>query len=113
MPLVMPPLSTERLVIRPFTRDDLDDVVRLFDVELAGASMGNEGVMRREQRQAWLEWLVLGYEQLAHLFQPPFGERAIVLASTGALIGACGLVPCLDQFERIPGLGAPGVAPTG
>jgi ribosomal-protein-alanine N-acetyltransferase len=107
MSLVMPALKTQRLVIRPFVREDLDALVRLFDVELADASMGNEGPQRREGRKEWLEWTLLGYGQLAHLLQPPYGDRAIVLADTGALIGACGLVPCLDEFDRIPGLHAP------
>ncbi len=113
MSLAMPPLRTPRLLIRPFTRGDLEDVIRLFDHELADASTGGQGAMGPDERRDWLEWLILGYRQLAHLFQPPYGERAIVLADTGALIGACGLVPCLDEFDRIPGLRSPGAASTG
>jgi RimJ/RimL family protein N-acetyltransferase len=109
----MPELRTERLVIRPFVHEDLDAVFRLYDVELADASMGNEGSQPREVRKEWLEWTLQGYGQLSHLYQPPYGDRAIVLASTGVLIGACGLVPCLDEYDRIPGLGATEAPPTG
>jgi RimJ/RimL family protein N-acetyltransferase len=102
----MPILRTGRLVIRPFVREDLDAVFQLYDVELADASMGNAGAQLREDRKVWLEWTLQGYRQLDHLYQPPYGDRAIVLADTGALIGACGFVPCLDEFDRIPGLRA-------
>ncbi|MDY7225666.1 GNAT family N-acetyltransferase [Hyalangium rubrum] len=113
MSRAMPELRTERLLIRPFVREDLDAVFRLFDVELADANMGNEGPQRREGRKAWLEWTLLGYDQQAHLLQPPYGDRAIVLADTGAFVGACGLVACLDEFDRIPGLRPAGTLPTG
>jgi ribosomal-protein-alanine N-acetyltransferase len=51
-----------------------------------------------------LEWTILGYEQLAKLHQPPYGDRAIVLKRTGELVGACGFSPCLAPFERLPSL---------
>jgi len=38
------------------------------------------------------------------MFQPPYGDRAIVLKRTNDVIGAVGLVPCFDAFEQIPGL---------
>jgi ribosomal-protein-alanine N-acetyltransferase len=113
MSRAMPTLRTERLIIRPFVQEDLDTVLRLYDVELAHASMGNAGAQLREGRKAWLEWTIQGYSQLAHLYQPPYGDRAIVLAGTGVLIGACGLVPYLDEFDRIPGLRATQAPPTG
>jgi [ribosomal protein S5]-alanine N-acetyltransferase len=57
-----------------------------------------------DERAAWLQWTVLNYVQLAQLYQPPYGERAVVHKATGKLIGACGFVPCLDAFEQLPGL---------
>jgi RimJ/RimL family protein N-acetyltransferase len=38
------------------------------------------------------------------MFQPPYGDRAVVLKDTNAVIGAVGIVPCFDVFEQIPGL---------
>src|SRR5262249_46805939 len=94
----LPPLGTARLVIRPFCRDDLHAVHHLLDVELAEADFGTEGVKSRAERERWLTWTELAYEELAKLHQPPYGERAVVLKQSGAVIGAVGLVPCLDAF---------------
>lgn len=98
----MPTLETERLIIRPFALSDLDAVHHLLDLEQADAETGTAGAQTREQRQAWLEWSVLNYAQLAWMFQPPYGDRAMVLKSSGELIGACGYVPALGPFGLLP-----------
>ncbi|HVA88647.1 MAG TPA: GNAT family N-acetyltransferase [Chloroflexota bacterium] len=100
----IPPLETDRLVIRPFVMDDLDTIHRILDVELAEAETGAEGAKTRDERTAWLRWTTLAYEELARLNQPPYGERAIALRGTGEVIGACGYVPCLDAFGQISAL---------
>src|SRR5438046_2921294 len=79
---VIPQLETERLAIRPFAMGDLEDVCRLF------ASAGADAAASAGEWEQWLRWTVLGYEQLSRLHQPPYGERAVVLRSTGVLIGA-------------------------
>ncbi len=98
----VPPLETERLIIRPFTMDDLEDVHQMLDVDLADVDFGSEGEKALHERQQWLQWTVMGYEELAKLYQPPYGERAVILKQTGQLIGACGFVPCLNVFEQLP-----------
>jgi RimJ/RimL family protein N-acetyltransferase len=98
----MPTLETPRLVIRPFAMNDLDRIHRILDVEWREAEFGTEGVQTLHERAQWLQWTVLSYTQLAKLYQPPYGERAIVHKQTGQLIGACGFVPCLDDFEQVP-----------
>jgi RimJ/RimL family protein N-acetyltransferase len=110
MALQMPILETERLRIRPFNLGDIDDVHRVLDVELAESDFGSEGAMTREQREHWLLWTTLNYEEMARLYQPPYGERAVVLKDTGDLVGAIGNVPCLDAFGQLPGLSS---APSG
>ena len=98
----VPPLETERLIIRPFTVDDLDDVHQLLDVDLHDADFGSEGATTRDERQKWLEWTVMSYEELAKLYQPPYGDRAVVLKATGQVIGACGYVPSFGPFGQLP-----------
>jgi len=102
----MPPIENTRLLIRPFTPDDLTAIHHILDIELADAEVGTTGTQTRDARESWLRWTILGYEQYAALYQPPYGERAIVLKDTGQVIGACGYVPCLDQFDRLPSLRA-------
>lgn len=98
----VPPLETERLIIRPFTMDDLEDVHQMLDVDLVDVDFGSEGEKALHERQQWLQWTVMSYEELAKLYQPPYGERAVTLKETGQLIGACGFVPCLNVFEQLP-----------
>jgi RimJ/RimL family protein N-acetyltransferase len=99
------------LVVRPFVLDDRG-VHTLLDRELADANVGTEGSVGRAERRRWLEWTVLGYQQLAYLRQPPYGDRAIVLRATDELVGACGYVPCLMPFGQLPGLAPLGGQPT-
>jgi len=84
--------------------DDLQPIHRILDVELREAELGTAGVQTLHERAQWLQWTVLSYTQLAQLYQPPYGERAVVHKQTGQLIGACGFVPCLDAFEQFPAL---------
>ena len=102
--LFMPALETERLNIRPFAMGDLDDIHYILDIELSDVDFGSEGAKTVKTRQQWLEWTIMSYEQLARLYQPPYGERAVVLKRTGQLIGAVGFVPCLAPFGQLPSL---------
>lgn len=100
----MPTLETARLTIRPFVSGDLADVQRLLDVELAAADTADSGARGLDARRRWLTWTVMGYEELAELRQPPYGDRAVILRASGALIGACGYVPGLAPFGQVPTL---------
>ena len=57
--------------------------------------------MGLDERRGWLTWTTLGYEYLATLHQPPYGERAVAERASGRVIGAVGYVPLLDQFGRL------------
>jgi hypothetical protein len=63
------------------------------------------------ERQRWLQWTVLGYEMFATLGQPHYGERAVTLKETGEIIGAVGIVPYLDTFNRVAAFKRPSDAP--
>jgi ribosomal-protein-alanine N-acetyltransferase len=90
----IPILETERLLIRELTMDDLESINNVLN-----KSFGWE--IPIGERQRWLQWTVLGYEMFSMLDQPHYGERGIVLKETGEIIGAVGIVPYLDTFNKI------------
>lgn len=90
----IPTLETERLTIRELTMDDLESINNVLN-----KSFGWD--MPISERQRWLQWTVLGYEMFSILEQPHYGERAIVLKETGEIIGAVGIVPYLDTFNKV------------
>lgn len=95
--MLMPTLETARLTIRPFQADDLAAALSLFGDDPAHI----------DRRRRWLLWAELNHEQLALLLQPPYGDRAVVLTSTGTLIGAAALVPSFMPFGLLPGWNPP------
>ncbi len=97
----MPILTTDRLIIRPFVMDDLERVYQIMDVDFSdGERVGNEAEAR-EERKAWLEWSIANHVQLGKMYQPPYGEKAIVLRDSDEVLGSCGLVPCLAPFSQL------------
>jgi RimJ/RimL family protein N-acetyltransferase len=105
-------LTTPRLLIRPFTLDDLPAVHQMLDRDPERNDPGSYGALSLEQRGDWLRWTVQSYAQLAWLHQPPYYDMAIDLRATGELIGACGYAPCLAEFGQLPSL-ADGQTPPG
>jgi RimJ/RimL family protein N-acetyltransferase len=90
----LPPITTPRLVIRPFVLDDFDAIHAALNSAF--------GEIPAEQRREWLNWSVMNEVALARMYQPPYGDRAIVLKDSNELIGAVGLVPAYGPFERLP-----------
>ena len=96
-------LQTSRLIIRAFQTSDLHAIHRILDLAFGdGTKIDDEQALN--ERREWLEWSRLSAEWLPKMFQPPYGDRAIVLKHTAEVIGAVALVPCFDAFEQIPGL---------
>lgn len=102
MRLDVPVLETDRLLVRPFTLADLDAAWQLIDGEIypeqPGAAPSSE---QRAERERWLQWTVLSYERLAALYQPPYGDRAVTLRTSGELIGVVGYTPCFHPFGQL------------
>ncbi|HSF83932.1 MAG TPA: GNAT family N-acetyltransferase [Anaerolineales bacterium] len=90
----IPTLETERLIIRELTMDDFESIHNVLN-----KSFGWE--MPIAERQRWLQWTVLGYEMFSMLELPHYGERAIVLKENGEIIGAVGIVPYLETFNKV------------
>jgi ribosomal-protein-alanine N-acetyltransferase len=101
MTTAMPVLETERLCVRPFVLEDLENA------HLVLSRAWDEPVGEIEetsrQREDWLRWTVAAYAGLEGVSQPPYGERAVTLRSTGQLLGAVGVVPSIGPFGRLPG----------
>jgi RimJ/RimL family protein N-acetyltransferase len=96
-------IETPRLIIRAFRPDDLHAIHRILDLTFGnGSKIDDEDALI--ERREWLEWSRLSVEWLPQMFQPPYGDRAVVLKGSHEVIGAVGLVPCFDVFEQIPGL---------
>jgi RimJ/RimL family protein N-acetyltransferase len=86
----MPPLETDRLLIRPFAEADQQAVAAILEAGPADAAT------ERYVRHGGLNAVVL-----AELGQPPLGDRAIELRETGELIGLAGLVPAFGPFHQL------------
>lgn len=99
----IPVLTTERLTIRPFIEGDLAPLHRISDMCFGDGTKADDAAAIEAGRRMHT-WRVLNEEMLAQLYQPPYGDRAIVLKATGELIGAVGLVPYIDAFNVIPAL---------
>jgi ribosomal-protein-alanine N-acetyltransferase len=96
-------LETERLIIRPFAPDDLDDIHRILNEAF--------GTVDYADRREWLAWAVLNPTALERLRQPPYGDRAVVLKASNTLIGSVGLVPSCGPFDKLPYFRARSVTP--
>jgi ribosomal-protein-alanine N-acetyltransferase len=101
MTTAMPVLETERLLIRPFTMDDLNDMHQVY-VDANWIDPDNTPEQELEARRKWLEWQVINYDALANLYQPPYGDRAVELKDTGVMIGSVGLVQSMGPFDLLP-----------
>lgn len=92
-------LDTERLIIQAFGPDDLEMIQRILTQTF------DDGLTLVE-RQAWLHWSQLNDEWFPKMHQTPYGDRAIVLKSSGDVIGSVGYVPVHAPFDQIPELRA-------
>jgi RimJ/RimL family protein N-acetyltransferase len=98
MPERIPPLQTEHLLVRELVMEDLDAIDRVLT-----ACFGSP--VPWAERERWLQWTVLGYEMFGMLDQPHYGERGIAHRQSGELIGAVGIVPYRDTFNRVESFG--------
>lgn len=90
----IPRLETDRLTIREYVLDDLDSRQELM-VEAFGFDVTLDDTF------SWLDWTVRNYAELANLYQPPYGDRAVVLKSSEVVIGSVGLVPSVVPWNLL------------
>lgn len=87
--MAAPRLETDRLELRPLTFDDLDDLASMFGDAEALRFWG--GALDRDRTRRWIERNLARYEA------DGFGRCAVVLRSTGELVGDCGLITTLVE----------------
>ncbi len=87
-------LETVRLRIRPFALDDLAAITAIMDEAF--------GAQPLAERRQWIEWSVRNYVALARMYQPPYGDYALVRKTDDALIGAVGYVQSYGPFGKLP-----------
>ena len=100
----MPKLKTDRLIIRPVYEDDFEAIYQ----HRRAIGWVDESQPEAEQRaevRHYTNWLSLNHTALARLYQPPYGDRAVVLRETNELIGMCGIVPYISDFSVFPSFG--------
>ena len=91
------PLHSERLVVRELTADDLDALAVVFADP--AVLWWEPAPYTREQTSVWLEATLRRYRE------DGCAEYAVVIASTGDLIGDCGPTYREIEGERLPELG--------
>lgn len=89
MPLPAP-LPTSRLLIRPF--DPAADLPGL-------PALPSDPLSDDEK---WLRWAVEYHDRVQKYYKPPRGDNALLLKSTGELVGLCGIIGCLIPYELMP-----------
>jgi RimJ/RimL family protein N-acetyltransferase/ubiquinone/menaquinone biosynthesis C-methylase UbiE len=97
----LPTLETERLSIRRFTLSDLPVIHQVYkDAGWVDEKLSDEQALALRRR--WLQWTIRNYDALADLYQPPYGDYAIVLKAENRVIGGVGLVPLVGPFGQLP-----------
>ena len=96
-------LRTERLLIRGFSDSDTAAIHRVLDLSFGDGSLVDDAAAL-EERRSWVAWQELNDRWFPRMLQAPYGDRAVVLAGSGELVGAVGLVPLVGPFDQLPGL---------
>jgi len=100
----LPILETERLRIRPFTLNDLDNVHNL-KVQIGWADERKTPAEQREYHRRYLNWNIENYWALVNLRQPPTGDRLIELKDSGRFVGACAIQNMWLPMGQLPSFG--------
>lgn len=85
------PLETDRLTLRPYTWDDLEDLARILGDPVGMVTMG--GAFDLDGTRSWIE------RNLQRQQQDGFSRYAVILGATGELVGDCGLITTSVEGE--------------
>lgn len=107
--MILPVLATERLRIRPFTPNDLDNAHQLY-TQIGWVDEEQTPAEQLATRHRYVQWNSLNHITLANLTQPPTGDRIVELKSSGEFVGACGIGALWLPMGQLPSFG--GQAPS-
>jgi RimJ/RimL family protein N-acetyltransferase len=79
-------LETERLILRQFTTDDADFILRLLNEPSFIRNIGDRGVRTQDDARAYIFRVTQSYEKNG------FGLYLVVLKESSESIGMCGLI---------------------
>jgi RimJ/RimL family protein N-acetyltransferase len=94
----MPDLHTERLIIRPVREEDAEAIFQ-HRRAIGWLDANQTEAEQRTNVNHHTKWLSMNHLALARLYQPPYGDRAVILRQTNELIGMCGIVPYIGDFS--------------
>ena len=81
----VPVLETKRLFIRPFQKEDIDQVIKQYEDDIA-TKFYSGGIKTLLEVKAYLKQTINYFEK-----NQPLGRRAIVLKDKDLVIGHCGV----------------------
>ena len=87
-------ITTERLILRKFNKNDLDDFSVIIGKDEIGKQLPKGEGYTRKEAEKWLENIKNIWED------KNYGTWAVIKKETGDLIGHCGLNP-VDELDEI------------
>ena len=90
-------IETNRLILREYTIDDLEDLYKILSDPITMAHYPKTYDL--EMTKYWIEWSINNYKKYG------FGLWAIILKENGKFIGDCGLTIQNIDNEQLPEIG--------
>lgn len=93
----MKPTETERLLLRAFSKEDLEDIYREVYSDPAVANFYCGKTRTREETEEWLAFRIAEWK-----YSGSFGRLAVVRKDDAAFLGLVGLDAYVNDFARFP-----------
>ncbi len=97
----LPTLETERLILRPCTKEDVEELHTMYWNTVSDEMARVRGKARRPNRQDIRDENEHFLSFANYSFLRPFGRLIVVLKTDGAAIGTCLLIPHVFTPEEV------------
>jgi len=94
--MARPPFETDRLLVRTFVPEDLEDLYREVFSESEVCQFYCRNTKTREETAEWLAYRIAEWKYSS------FGRLAVVLTETHEFTGFVGLEPYMNSWHRMP-----------